>query len=185
MNAFTELLAIRGADVPLYQVARRAGVGQGTLYRHFPERALLELAVYEQCVGRLTELATSHHDTDRFFFALLKALAGEETRCPGLLAVLRGGSGGEEHLQALSGRAVRLLSGPFADAQARGQIRSDLQLNDDGPILFAMIHGALQDVSPADRQHVAARAIEFLTRGVVGKFVPDSATESHSNSGPG
>lgn len=36
-----ELIAERGIDVPLYLVARRAGVGNGTLYRHFPHREAL------------------------------------------------------------------------------------------------------------------------------------------------
>src|SRR5689334_13365385 len=48
LQAFTELLASDGADVPLYRVAQRAGVGQATLYRHFPERTLLAVAVFDQ-----------------------------------------------------------------------------------------------------------------------------------------
>jgi AcrR family transcriptional regulator len=40
--AFTE----RGADVPLDEIARTAGVGIGTLYRHFPTREDLVLAIY-------------------------------------------------------------------------------------------------------------------------------------------
>lgn len=38
----------RSADAPLTTIARKAGVGQGTLYRHFPTREALILAVYQQ-----------------------------------------------------------------------------------------------------------------------------------------
>lgn len=38
----------RSADAPLTTIARKAGVGQGTLYRHFPTREALILEVYEQ-----------------------------------------------------------------------------------------------------------------------------------------
>ena len=48
--AFTE----NGADAPLDDVARRAGVGPGTLYRHFPTRQALLAAVYRSDVERLS-----------------------------------------------------------------------------------------------------------------------------------
>jgi AcrR family transcriptional regulator len=169
LEAFTELVATRGACVPMYQVARRAGVGQGTLYRHFPERALLVLAVYEQRLDSLCELAASLPPGEDLFLVLLQAITEEETRCPGLLAGLREGSDGEQHLQRLAERAFRLLAGPLHDAQQAGQIRPDLQLKDDVHILFAMIEGALQDVGAASRGNIAARAIEFLTGGVTGE----------------
>lgn len=41
LEAAGELIAERGLDVPLYLVARRAGVGNGTLHRHFPDREAL------------------------------------------------------------------------------------------------------------------------------------------------
>ena len=179
MDAFTELLVARGADVPMYLVARRAGVGQGTLYRHFPRRALLALAVYEQRLDRLSELAASHPADKDLFLMLLKAITEEETRCPGLLAILREGPDSEQHLQRLTERAFRMLAGPLRDAQEAGQIRSDLQLKEDVQILFAMLEGALQDVGANSRGHIAARAIEILTGGVTSHrrpAVPDGSS---------
>jgi AcrR family transcriptional regulator len=52
-DAFTE----RGPDATLDDVARRAGVGAGTLYRHFPTREALLDAVYRQDVADLRALA--------------------------------------------------------------------------------------------------------------------------------
>jgi AcrR family transcriptional regulator len=52
--AFTEV----GGDVSLDEIARRAGVGIGTLYRHFPTRAALVEAVYHREVEQLAGAAT-------------------------------------------------------------------------------------------------------------------------------
>ncbi len=51
--AFTE----RGADAPLEEIARRAGLGIGTLYRHFPTREALLAAVYRREVEQLANAA--------------------------------------------------------------------------------------------------------------------------------
>ena len=55
LDAARELFAERGYDVPLQAVAKRAGVGQGVLYRHFPKRLDLALAVFEENFERLEE----------------------------------------------------------------------------------------------------------------------------------
>src|SRR5215472_12819267 len=52
-TAFTE----RGADAPLEDIARRAGVGIGTLYRHFATREALLAAVYRHEVEQLSAAA--------------------------------------------------------------------------------------------------------------------------------
>src|SRR5271163_2528083 len=50
LEAATEAFAENGADAPLEDIARRAGVGIGTLYRHFPTRTDLQAAVYRSQV---------------------------------------------------------------------------------------------------------------------------------------
>ncbi|MDX2961745.1 TetR/AcrR family transcriptional regulator [Streptomyces acidiscabies] len=47
----------RSADVPLSTIAKKAGVGQGTLYRNFPNREALVLEAYEHEVRQLTDSA--------------------------------------------------------------------------------------------------------------------------------
>ncbi len=46
LTAATEAFAEKGAEAPLEDIAKRAGVGIGTLYRHFPTRLDLQEAVY-------------------------------------------------------------------------------------------------------------------------------------------
>src|SRR4051794_28413673 len=48
LSAATEAFATEGQDVPLETIAERAGVGIGTLYRHFPNRDALVVAAYQR-----------------------------------------------------------------------------------------------------------------------------------------
>jgi len=54
-----------GMDAPLSAVARRAGVGQGSLYRHFPDRFSLALAVFEENMAEIEEMAARPESTLR------------------------------------------------------------------------------------------------------------------------
>lgn len=51
------LIAERGIDVPLAVVTREAGVGAGTLYRHFPDRDALILGLAQRAAGWFAEVA--------------------------------------------------------------------------------------------------------------------------------
>lgn len=62
LNAARAVFAELGPDAPLEEIARRAGVGIGTLYRHFPARFDLQQAVMERHVGRLIALAETELD---------------------------------------------------------------------------------------------------------------------------
>ena len=165
MAAFTELLASDGADVPLYRVARQAGVGQATLYRHFPERALLAAAIYEHRLGQVAALAAARAGDPRAFLLLIQALIEEETRTPGLLRVLREGREGERYFQYLTNRVLELLDEPLRTARAAGTVRGDFQL-DDVQIVFAMLEGAVEEADASGRPQFALRAFELLARGV-------------------
>jgi AcrR family transcriptional regulator len=52
-----EVFAEKGPDAPLDDIVRRAGVGAGTLYRHFPSRESLMAAVYQDDLTRLSAYA--------------------------------------------------------------------------------------------------------------------------------
>lgn len=53
--AAAEVFATSGVDAPVREVAARAGVGMGTLYRHFPTRADLVMAVFRHQVEECAE----------------------------------------------------------------------------------------------------------------------------------
>ncbi|WP_051274405.1 TetR/AcrR family transcriptional regulator [Cellulomonas sp. URHD0024] len=57
VDAARRVLAESGSAAPFSSIAREAGVGQGSLYRHFPNRAELTLVVFEENLAQLGELA--------------------------------------------------------------------------------------------------------------------------------
>lgn len=64
LAAAREMFSTEGTDVALDRVARRAGVGNATLYRNFPTRSDLLIAVYTQEVEQLTHLGARLLDSD-------------------------------------------------------------------------------------------------------------------------
>src|SRR6201997_5429772 len=79
LEAATAAFAEHGADAPLDDIARRAGVGIGTLYRHFPTRTDLQAAVYRNQVLAVCEAADELVSTvppEQAFFGWVRAMAG-------------------------------------------------------------------------------------------------------------
>src|ERR1700761_4238180 len=62
------------ADVAMCQIARRAGVGQATLYRNFPSRGALAAEIIDEHVERIAALAAEHEGDPDAFFVLLRSL---------------------------------------------------------------------------------------------------------------
>jgi AcrR family transcriptional regulator len=132
---FTE----RGSEVALEAVAKRAGVGVGTLYRHFPTRDALVEAVYLNELDRLhagaAELLASY-PPDEALERWLDLFVQYAVTKRGLAGALRSifESGGNLHSQART-KIVDALSSLLDAAAAEGTIRSDLVPED---VLLAM-----------------------------------------------
>lgn len=134
-EAFTE----QGANASLRDVARRAGVGLGTLYRHFPTReALLETllrASFETLAAKATELKTSSAPDDALVLWLREIIAFTHDH-HGVIALMMGAI--EDLDSALHASCVTLRAAGtalLARAQAEGKARADL----DGEELFDLI----------------------------------------------
>ena len=158
------LFAEQGYAVPLALVAREAGVGQGSLYRHFPTREDLAAAVVEETMTTLAGLVREHPGGDGFAL-VWRAVVDDLVDSVGFLdAALgpRGEIGG--HVPAAELRA--LLAAPLAQAQAAGQVSADLDV-DAVMLVLTMIHGAVhRDADRATRRDTAYRALRLVGRGL-------------------
>lgn len=75
--AAREVFGEAGLSAPLSSVARRAGVGQGSLYRHFPDRVSLAVAVFDENIGELERFAERPEMTlDDLFDAVAEQVVG-------------------------------------------------------------------------------------------------------------
>jgi AcrR family transcriptional regulator len=162
LRAAAELIAERGAEVPMYEISRRAGVGQGTLYRHFPDRAALVAELFEGPVTELERQAAAAGSDPAAFDQLLTAMVGYQVRTHSLVRALREGHWDAERVSRVTDRVLALFAGPMRAAQDAGLLRPDLNPG-DVLMLLAMIEGVLQwTAAPAGREAAADRALSLL-----------------------
>jgi AcrR family transcriptional regulator len=123
-----------GPEASLEAVARHAGVGIGTLYRHFPTREALYEAVYRREVEQLVELAKHLEAETAPIEALRQWLrAGVEFMATkkGMAAALAMAAHGSSELVAYSlERLTRALGDLLQRAMAAGDIRADIDPED-------------------------------------------------------
>lgn len=123
-----------GPDVTLDEIARRAGVGIGTLYRHFPTRDAVVEAVYRREVQQLADAAASLLETlspGEALRAWLRLLVDYVSAKKVIVAALSPTGGGPTALYAASGASITDAVTMLVDrAVAAGDIRPDVTADD-------------------------------------------------------
>lgn len=159
--------ALREASsLSMNSVAKQAGVGVGTVYRHFATPDALVLAVYEREIRALLdsvpELLEKHPVAEAFQLWVVDHLAHYFTVKNGLVNALRGSSEiptTRDNVFVLLSSAVRTL---LAAGIAEGTIRSDI----DSDVIVRGLGGLLLDFD-RDRQSDAEQLVQILWRGML------------------
>ena len=141
ISAATAAFGEKGADAPLEDIARRAGVGIGTLYRHFPNRLDLQAAVFRTQVRAVCDQGDALLATDspeQAFAAWARALAGYLVTKRGLSRALIDAVGVESELITSCWLTMRETTERLlAQAQQAQVIRSDVTSMD----VMRLLHG--------------------------------------------
>jgi AcrR family transcriptional regulator len=154
------------ADVAMCQVARRAGVGQATLYRNFPSRGALAAEILDEHVERLAAVAAEHAGQADAFFVLLRGLIDGMVNLYGLAVLARRDAETDSQLEGSRKRIAALLKGPLSDAKAAGTLRRDVSI-DDVFLMLAMGRGAMEGLADAGaRSAVAHRVLALILGGI-------------------
>ncbi|MGW4117612.1 TetR/AcrR family transcriptional regulator [Nocardia sp. NPDC004711] len=131
LAAAQEAFAAEGLSVPLDEIARRAGVGAGTVYRHFPTKeALFEAAILDQ-VEKITAHArdlTNSNDPGTAFFEFLEKLVLQGGVKRDLADALRANGG--EYPRTVSRDLEAALGTLLSRAQQAGAVRPDISVGD-------------------------------------------------------
>jgi AcrR family transcriptional regulator len=134
LEAAKAVFGAGGPDASLEAVARRAGVGIGTLYRHFPTREALFEAVYRREVEHLVDLAEQLKADPAPAEALrrwLRSNVAFVATKKGMLAALELAAHGASALYAYSFERLTKAVGALLDrAIAAGEIRADITPED-------------------------------------------------------
>ncbi len=162
--AATELFTERGYEVPLEEIAARAGLGRGTLYRNFRDRADLAVAVLEKRLDEIAAFVDEHRDDPGAFFPFLKDLAFVAFVHTPLLEGLEADQSGKGPASALRSRAEQIFAIPLDLAQRARLVREDLTAGDLllAANMLASGHGPRVD----DRGAVIDAAMKLLTEGL-------------------
>lgn len=161
--AAKELFALAGVDAPIRDIAAKAGLGVGTVYRHFPQRSDLIAAVFrreiDDCARAAADLAAQHEPVEALrrwmqrlsaFFAAKRGLAGALHSGEPAYAAL------PAHFDAHLRPALQGLLASAAD-----DIRSDVAADE---LLVAVARLSMVD---AGEPEAGQRMVALLTDGLL------------------
>jgi AcrR family transcriptional regulator len=134
LAAAKEVFGERGADAPLDEIARRAGIGNATMYRHFPDRRELLIAVYADEVAALCaqgEALHEHRSPPDALFAWLRAFVTHVSTKRDLALAIPDHGGGRSALFDGWHEAMHSTTAGLLDhARSTGTVRADLDAAD-------------------------------------------------------
>ncbi len=165
LSAAADAFAARGADVPLEDIARSAGVGIGTLYRHFPTRDALVEAVYRNEIDVLCERADELLETmppDLALAEWMRLFVRHVATKKGMLSVLKPLlSSNPSFFDQTRGRATAAATKLLEAGVAAGTVRGDI---DGGDLIRAV--GGICMSTDQERSEASERLVGLLFDGL-------------------
>ncbi|WP_040698676.1 helix-turn-helix domain-containing protein [Nocardia vinacea] len=162
IRAARTVFAENGFDAPLSLIARAAGVGQGVLYRHFPTRESMALAVFEENIVELEVLAADPATTVGDVLALI---VDQLNASAAFIAMIYPSNTEDEQLLGAAWRLLGLIAQKLDDPRQRGDIRADVTAM-DVVLAVAMLAALLAKTAPESRQATSRQAWAILERGL-------------------
>jgi AcrR family transcriptional regulator len=162
------VFAISGVDAPVRQIAEKAGVGVGTVYRHFPQRSDLIVAVFRRevdgCADAAAVLASKHKPGEalaRWMQRYVDFISAKR----GLAAALHSGDPAYDNLPAYFQKRLRpALQSLLEEAVAAGDARPGIE---PGDLLTAVarLSSPAGDGDPALARRLVALLLDGLRYG--------------------
>ena len=165
LKAAAEVFQESGVDAPVREIAERAGVGLGTVYRHFPQRSDLIKAVFssrlDACADAAPELASQYEPGEALARWMQRYVDFVATK-RGLATALHSGDPAYSSLPGLfNTRLLPALKSLLDAAVAAGAVRSDIDA-------IELVHAVanLCRVSPEKEPASARRMVGLLVDGL-------------------
>ncbi|MBE1485786.1 TetR/AcrR family transcriptional regulator [Plantactinospora soyae] len=166
LDAAVRAFSQEGPEATLDAIAKDAGVGIGTLYRHFPTREALVEAAYRNELDRLCDAAAELLQSmppDEAIRAWMDRFIDYMTTKRGMADALRAliASGGDPYAHTLD-RMTTAISSLLSAGAAAGTIRSDVEPGD----VLASIGGISLAIGELGRRDQAGRLLDLLMDGL-------------------
>lgn len=163
--AARQVFATEGLAAPLSSVARRAGVGQGSLYRHFPDRLDLAVAVFDENIGELEAFIDQPNAT---LDGLLDRVIEQALVSTAFIEMISAHAH-EPRVVHLGDRLREMVRTVVEREKSAGRL-GDHVAADDVVLAISMLAGVLPQSDPDDRADVARRGwalfhVAFAPRG--------------------
>lgn len=167
VEAARSLFAERGIDVPMREVARRAGIGPATLYRRFPTKQSLVEHAFARELGECRAIVVegcADPDPWRGFRSVIERISLLNARNHAFVQAFLSATPAAEEFTAHRAALIRLLAGLAGRAQAAGGLRTDFVVEDLVLVLLAgrAIATVPDPARPAAARRFAALAIDAL-----------------------
>ncbi len=166
VKAAKEVFATSGVDAPVREIADKAGVGIGTLYRHFPQRADLIAAVFrhevDACAAWAPALAAAHPPREALDLWIERYIDFLGTK-RGLATALHSNDPAYAGLPPhRNGRLIPALKQLLDAAESSGDIRPDVEAYD----LLNAIGSLYMNVRDEESAATARRMVALLKDGL-------------------
>ena len=176
LQAAKEVFATSGVDAPVRAVAARAGLGIGTLYRHFPSRSDLIAAVFRReidaCADAAATLGQRHEPFDALARWMQRFAAFLATK-RGLAGALHSGEAAFEALPAHFDRRLRpALQSLLAAAVAAGEARADVSADELLHAVARLCSSSSHD-GPGEAERMVALLADGLRHGAARLVGPE------------
>ena len=155
--AAREVYAEGGLNAPFSAVAKRAGVGQGSLYRHFPDRTALAVAVFEDNVRDLEEYTAPE---ERTVDDLLDRVVDQAVASTALIELITADLT-DPRTARLAERFTALVATLVERDRASGRIGDHIDVTDVA-LASSMLATELARAEPATRPEIARRALALF-----------------------
>jgi AcrR family transcriptional regulator len=169
LHAALEVFMTSGVDAPVREIAEKAGVGIGTVYRHFPQRSDLIAAVFRREIDAFADaapvLAAEYGPGEALSRWVQRFTAFIATK-RGLAAALHSGNPAYANLpDYFENRLLPAFQNLISAAVAAGEIRSDVDADD---LLIAVANLCRQDPGgdPDRPRRMVALLVDGLRYGV-------------------
>ena len=160
--AASRLYAERGIDVPFEDIAKEAGVGKSTIYRHFPTREDLFSAIFDDLMDDFARVAESMDPSDpETFLGLFDALLDVQLEHPAVVAEIPKVPLDSPDTLRRRERLIGFFAEPLAAAKQAGVVREELR-PEDVRILFTMVCAVVRK-QMADSDRARARHLARLS----------------------